>query len=297
MPRIGAFGHDRLVGGELKLLLFDWDYATLSTNHATISESGSVMIFYQTTFIGIDPTAGQRPMAYAALDNDLQILALGEASLDEVTAFVGGQQAAFVAINGPRRPNQGLMKDEARRAALNPVPNPGRWEDFRVAEYLVNQHGIRMPRTPDHLSACPGWMQRGFELYQRLERLGFRDYPVEDGPCQVLEVYPHASYTVLLGLVPFVKDSLEGRLQRQLVLHNRGLEVADPMRVFEEITRYKLLQGILPLETIYAVPDLDALVAAYTAWVAAHHSEDVLLLGDPTEGQITLPRAELLSKY
>jgi len=43
-----------------------------------------MMLFTQTTFIGIDPTAGQRPFVYAALDSDLRLLALGEGDLDEV---------------------------------------------------------------------------------------------------------------------------------------------------------------------------------------------------------------------
>jgi hypothetical protein len=31
--------------------------------------------------------------------------------------------------------------------------------------------------------------------------------------------------------------------------------------------------------------------------MAAHHPDEVLLLGDAQEGQITLPRPELLPKY
>ena len=65
------------------------------------------MLFNETSFIGIDPTAGKRPMAYAALDRDLSLIALGEGDLDAVTAFVAGQQSAYVAVNAPPRPNQG----------------------------------------------------------------------------------------------------------------------------------------------------------------------------------------------
>ena len=51
------------------------------------------MLFNETTFIGIDPTAGKRPMAYAALDRDLRPLALGEGDLDAVAAFVSNVAA------------------------------------------------------------------------------------------------------------------------------------------------------------------------------------------------------------
>jgi hypothetical protein len=250
------------------------------------------MLFNETTFIGIDPTAGKQPMAYAALDRDLRPLALGKGDLDDVAAFVGGQQAAFVAINAPRQPNQGLMKRPEVRESLTPVPHPGRWEGFRVAEYQLYQ-----PRTKARLANCPVWMQVGFELYKRLGELGYKPYLTPEAPCQVMEVYPYAAYTVLLNSSPFPKNSLEGRLQRQLLLHNQGLDIPDPMRVFEEITRYRLLQGILPLGDLYSARELDALVAAFTAWVAATSPEGVTLLGAPEEGQIVLPSAELQSRY
>ena len=255
------------------------------------------MLFNETTFIGIDPTAGKRPMAYAALDRDLQPLALGEGDLDAVSAFIGGQQAAYVAVSAPRQPNQGLMKRPYVRESLNPVPRPGRWEGFRVAEYLLYQHKIRIPRTRANPENCPIWMQVGFELYKRLEVLGYKLYRTPEAPCQVMEVYPHAAYTVLLNGSPFPKNSLEGRLQRQLLLYNQGLEVPDPMRVFEEITRYRLLQGILPLDDLYSPRKLDALIAAFTAWVTATSPDGITALGEPIEGQIILPSAELLTRY
>ena len=255
------------------------------------------MLFNYTTFIGIDPTAGKRPMAYAALDQDLRLLALDEGSLDEIMAFVGGQQSAFVAVNAPRRPNQGLMKIPEVREALKPVPRPGRWIGFRVLEYQLRQHNIRAPRTRGNEAECPAWMQTGFEFHKRLERLGYQDYPALDAASQLMEVYPHAAFTALLGCLPFKKTSMEGRLQRQLVLHNRGLDIPDPMRVFEEITRYRLMQGIMPLDGLYSAQKLDALAAAYTAWVAATTPEEVILLGNPKEGQIVLPVSELKPKY
>ena len=255
------------------------------------------MLFNETTFIGIDPTAGKRPMAYAALDRDLHPLALGDGDMDAVMAFLGGQQAAIVAVNAPRQPNQGLMKRPYVRESLAPVPVPGRWEGFRVAEYMLYQRKIRIPRTRASVESCPVWMQVGFEVYRRLGGLGYKPYLTPDAPCQMMEVYPHAAFTVLLNGAPFPKTSLEGRLQRQLLLHNQGLHIPDPMRVFEEITRYRLLQGILPLEDLYSSHELDALVGAFTAWVAATSPEGVTVLGAAEEGQIVLPSAELQAKY
>jgi hypothetical protein len=227
------------------------------------------MLFNQTSFIGIDPTAGKRPMTYAALDHDLRLLALAEGDIEDVSAFVGGQQSAFVAINGPRRPNTGVMSDPDVRENLSPTPRPGRWTGFRLAEYQLFQHNLRIPRTPASEENIPGWMQMSFNLFQRLKAIGYRDYPAEKAPHQVLETYPHGAFSALLERLPFRKASLEGRLQRQVVLHSEAMDIPDPMRIFEEITRYRVLQGILTLEGLYNAYELEALVAAYTAWVAA----------------------------
>lgn len=255
------------------------------------------MLFNETTFIGIDPTAGLKPIAYAALDQDLRLLALDEGDFDEITAFVGGQKAAFVAVASPRRPNQGLMKRDDIRESLKPVPRPGRWLGYRVAEYQLRQHKIPVMRTCSEEDKCPKWMRIGFEIYRRLKSMGYSEYPSTDQASQILEIYPHGTFSALLRRTPFPKKSLEGRLQRQLILHNQGLDIPDPMRVFEEITRYRILQGTLALEGLYSAPKLDALAASFTAWLAATKPGEVTLLGHPEEGQITLPVPELSPKY
>lgn len=258
---------------------------------------GANMLFSQTTFLGIDPSAGQRPFVYAAVDHELNLLALGQGRLDDMLAFSAGQRAAVVAVCGPRQPNQSVMTRPEIRKNLNPPPRPGRWVDFRLAEYLLRQRRISVPQIPDHAEKAPNWMQMSFSLFKGLKNLGYQIYPDSEAACQMLEVYPFAAYTALLGVTPFPKYTLEGRLQRQMVLHDLRLKVSDPMRFFEEITRHKLLRGILPTEQLLSASELDALVAAYTAWQAALHPEAIMLVGDLDEGQIVLPVAELRSQY
>lgn len=255
------------------------------------------MLFEQAVFIGIDPTAGKRPMAYAAIDRDLRLMCLDQGDLNTVIAFARGQEQALVAVCGPPRPHQGLMEDPAVRSTLNPTPRPGRWTGYRVAEYLLNQHGIRVPRTRGQADRCPAWIQSSFELHRQLEAIGYHPYPRPKAPLQVLETYPHAVYTVLLEHRPYPKRSLEGRLQRQLLLYQLGLDIPDPMRIFEEITRHRILQGMLSLDDLFAPAVLDALVAAYTAWTAANQTKKITLLGNPIEGQIALPVRNLKPRY
>jgi predicted RNase H-like nuclease len=127
--------------------------------------------------------------------------------------------------------------------------------------------------------------------------MGYQCYPADGMARQGLEVYPHACYTVLLGVTPFPKYTLEGRLQRQLVLYEQKVNVPDPMLFFEEITRHRLLKGILPVDNLYTPSELDALIAAYTAWLAVTHPDQVTLLGDPTEGQLAIPTANMKARY
>ena len=255
------------------------------------------MLFTQTTFIGIDPTAGKLPFSYAAIDHELRLLTLGKGDIEEVIAFVCGQEEAFVAVSAPRSPNQGLMKDPEFRAQLTPQPRPGRWMGYRLAEYYLRQHNIRIYRTPGDEANCPGWMRNGFSVYRRLAKAGFKNYPADEHPRQLLEVYPHACFCVWMDRIPLKKRSLEGRLQRQLVLYEERLDLSDPMLFFVEITRHRLLQGILPEDILLDPYELDALAGAYTAWWAAKRPDNVTLLGDPDEGQVILPIVELKSRY
>ena len=255
------------------------------------------MFYSNTTYLGIDPTAGDKPLTYVALDQECGLLAIGQGDMDEVLAFVAGQRSAVVGICAPRKPNQGLMERAEVRDRLSPQPRPGRWRNFRVVEYLLRQHNIYMPQTLSEEEDCPRWMQQGFSLFQRLKNLDYRTFPSKDSAHQLLEVYPHASFSVLLESLPLPKRSLEGRIQRQLILYRCDLNIPDPMYIFEEITRHRLLQGMLPIEDLYQVEKLDAMVAAFTAWLAGNEPDKISVIGDPLEGEIVLPVAEILSRY
>ena len=98
------------------------------------------------------------------------------------------------------------------------------------------------------------------------------------------------------------RHSLISRSYYQLwkILGRAGRAVDPPgsdMGFFEEITRFKLIKGILPLEALYLPEQLDVLVAAYTAWQATQHPGEVIAVGDREEGQIILPVKSLREKY
>ena len=253
------------------------------------------MFFTDTVFIGIDPTSGYKSFTYAALDKDLNLVALADGELDDVTAFVGGQQSATVAINAPAGVNRGLVRTKMKKEML--TPHKMRGAEYRMAEIVLREHGIAISGTPASVSACPAWMQAGFELNRKLGKTRYKKFPESNSPHQINETHPHAGYCVLLGVVPLPKPTLEGRLQRQLMLYESGVRIKDPMDFFEEITRHKMMKGIWPVELLYTPEQLDALVAAYTAWFSIERQSQIIQVGDPQEGSILLPVAALQEKY
>jgi len=251
------------------------------------------MSWEHTTFIGIDILTRGRGQffTYAGLDRDLKLLAIGHGSLNDLLAYVGGQTEAFVAINAPRCPNQRLIHQEEVLRQLN-LPLPGSGQDCRLAEYQLRCAGIPTPSTPAAIADCPAGIRTGFDLFRRLEDFGYCAYPAEGAAVrQSLETAPQASFTVLLEQPPAEREALEGRMQRQLILAERGVKLPDPLEVFEEVTRYRILKGAPFFKDIFAPDELDALAAAYTAWMAAVHPDQVVLLGSPAEGQVVLPGA------
>lgn len=245
-----------------------------------------------TVYIGIDPTAGKRPINYAVLDGDLKLVARGLGKLDKVLDVLAGYGSAVVAVDAPQSKNGGLMAEAARREQYGLAPTGTRWANYKVCEYELRRRGLRLYNTPGEEETAPTWMQLGFQLYDALKAQGYVFHqPGAAEEKQMLEVHPHACYAVLLGRVPMRKDSLEGRLQRQLALYREGLDVPDAMESFEEITRHHLLQGTLTLPGLFTHDELDALVSAYTAYLAARQPERVTLVGDPAEGQIIIPVA------
>jgi hypothetical protein len=253
------------------------------------------MFLNDPVFVGIDPTSGRGSFTYAALDRDLNLVELSEGEFDDLESFILGQKSAVVAVNAPAGINSGLVRKKMEKEALS--PHQIRGADMRLAEFELREHGIVVYGTPGNVAICPAWVQMGFTLYRKLESMGFYKYPRTDKPFQVMETQPHACFCALAEKVPLSKPSLEGRLQRHLILFEQGLRIRDPMEFFEEITRYKLARGIWPLELLYLPEQLDAMVAALTAWLATYHTEKVIMAGDEREGNIVFPGSELKERY
>ena len=242
-------------------------------------------------FIGIEISSGRHPFTYAALDENCNLLALASASLDDLLAFAGNFPSARVAVNAPSQ----LARGGTRKRSAKDIPLAG--ADGRVAELELRGRGILIPKTPSRADPPSSHIRTGLALYKRLEKMGARAYPDDSASLLWMETNAHACFCALLGQIPMQRRSLEGRIQRQIVLYDAGLQIQEPMDFFEELTRHRMLMGQLPMERVHSPEELDALVAAYTAWVAAKRSDEMIRLGSNEDGYLILPTGELKEKY
>lgn len=114
----------------------------------------------------------------------------------------------------------------------------------------------------------------------QIVQAGFKPLSEKKSVRQFFETRAQDCYRVWIGQNPVPRRTLEGRLQRALVLYEQGLRIEDPMEIFEEITRFKLKQGSFRLENIYSSKELDALTAAYLAWMVVNHPERIVAQGE-----------------
>ena len=181
----------------------------------------------QIIFAGVDISSGRKPVMFAALDGDLNILMLEKWNISETIKYLKEYQLALLAVNS-----------SAKKLEVN--------SDFK----------------------------------EEIAQAGFNSFAHKSSAYQWIETEAQDCFRDLVGQTLLSRRTLEGRIQRALILYDEGLQIDDPMDLFEEITRHKLLQGILPLENIYSSRELDALVTAYLAWMAANRIGQIEMLKD-----------------
>jgi hypothetical protein len=194
------------------------------------------MLADQIIFAGMELSSGRKPVMFAALDDDLNVVTHEKWDISEALLCMNEYENIWLAINLPS------LK--------------------RVQETYT-------------------------DLKKQLVQAGFKLYSNKSSTKQLLETSAQDCFHILSGHNLLPKRTLEGRLQRSAVLYEQGLQIVDPVDIFEEITRYKLVQGILPLENIYSSKELDALVAAYLAWMAVNRPGQIVL-----QGEFVLPAQE-----
>ena len=130
--------------------------------------------------------------------------------------------------------------------------------------------------------------QRAYmDFKNQIAQADFQSVSKKDHPKRWFETSAQDCYRAWLGQNPLPRRTLEGRLQRALVLYEQALRIEDPMDIFEEITRFKLIKGVFRLENVYSSKELDALAAAYLAWMSVNRPEQIV-----ATGELVLPAQE-----
>ena len=180
------------------------------------------MAFNQLVFAGVDVFAGKKPVTFAAIDRELNIVTLEQWSVLDAITCLGEYERIVLALgSAPRKPAYHDFKKRLEQTDLVPFSRSSHRE----------------------------WLQTNAQ------------------DC----------YQALIGQELFARRTLEGRIQRSLILYEEGFQIPDPMDFFEEITRHKLMQGILPLENLHSAKELDALAAAFVSWITVNRPNQVEL--------------------
>jgi hypothetical protein len=252
-----------------------------------------MMDLHSTTFIGVDLKGGKRSYTYAALDGRMKLAAYGQGRLDDVFAFIGGCQTVLCAVNAPIHfcPEGGAVIFQDTLFPIAPHRGRKRTGGMRYAEHILMARGISAQNAPTRqdLPQAQVWIRRGFQFVELLEEAGFKPWPSEGSEKQYLEVQAEAAFWHWLETRPLNEDSLEGRIQRQLVLSEMNLDVPDPMIFFEEVTRYKLLKGQLSMSALFSIRELNAMICALTAYLMVTDETRVASFGNRDDGVIYLP--------
>jgi hypothetical protein len=246
-------------------------------------------------FAGVDFSSGARNVTVAVLSSRLEVQHLRGKAVEAAAAELAGMGEISVAIGGPLRTHPSIASAGSPSGKATRRGKPDR---SRAAEAEIRRRGIPIRRLPAEEGAAPASVRAGFQLARELSERGFLEGEAErESPRFLMEAPPVGCAAVLLGRIPFPRATLEGRIQRQLLLLRERVELPDPMDSLEEMTAHHLLSGRLSLRGICKPEELDALLAAFTAWRAFCQPEMVTWLGRDEDGWICLPVKELLEKY
>jgi hypothetical protein len=246
-------------------------------------------------FAGVNFSSGARPVTVALLSSRLEAQFIRGPAVEAAAAELAGRSEISVAIGGPLRAHSAFA---AADSPSGKAPRRGKLDRSRSAEIEIRRRGIPIRRFPAEEGAAPAPVRAGFQLARGLSERGFLEgEAARESPRFLMEAPPAACAAVLLGRIPFPRAALEGRIQRQLLLTRERVALPDPMDSLEEMTAHHLLSGRLSLRGICRPEELDALLAAFTAWRAFCQPESVAWLGRDADGWICLPVNPLLEKY
>lgn len=247
-------------------------------------------------YAGLDVTGGGKRLTLALLSAGMHVDVVHAVSRAEVAEMLAAAPEAVVAVGGPL--HRSGHRFAAEETGFGLPSRRDRLERARAAEADLARRGIPLRLTPAVEGTAPGWMRDTFQLGRELTGRGFVEGAGgHESRHWLIETHPMACFTVLLGRIPLGRETLEGRLQRQLILIRKRIDLADPLDALEEITAHHLLAGRLNLDGVQRPDELDAIAAAFTAWQARSIPAEVNWIGGEGDGWMCLPAGGLSENY
>jgi predicted nuclease with RNAse H fold len=207
-------------------------------------------------------------------------------SLGVDVAVQGGKGLDLVLLDGSGRPEaivpRATRQDLARLVSqwapdIVAVDSPPQWAASGRSRMTENElarlniHAFRTPSAEHSADRHFDWMREGIAVFETLAGLG---YPLATGRPyrgRAIEVFPHATATVLAGCL--APAGMRKRVWRERVLRLQGVRT-------DELT---------------TMDQLDAALAALTGLFVLDGKESHL--GDPSEGVIVLPVTAPAPRY
>jgi uncharacterized protein DUF429 len=191
----------------------------------------------------------------------------------DIVVMDADRQIAAVGSRVPVRRLSDLIADH--RPDVVSIDSPPAWAPdgrrSRLAERELRLLGIQAYYTPDRATGegtgFYSWMRNGMAAFRAAERAGFPVFRAGSIAGSAIEVFPHASATVLAGgLPPARQTSSAKRSWRAAILRAHHV----------------------PIGQLQTLDQVDAALCALTGIVALE-LRDPFAPGAPTEGRIVLP--------
>lgn len=210
-------------------------------------------------FIGIDPAVQRNEYSMAVLDEERKVLALSTEKPRSVYAYLAGVTQGTVGINALAR-----YQHRERTARLDPSDKP------HFQSGAERRKHIPASNSP---TASPSTLNRKVVMLQEgIQRLGYSPIAKKGSSrrfflSQADEVFQDIASGKLLA-----PSGDASRWQRQLLLLEQEIPLPDVMQYFEEVTRFRILQGTLSEDLVYQHPELNAILLAWLGWLVSFQS-------------------------
>ena len=149
----------------------------------------------------------------------------------------------------------------------------------RLKEYDEVSLAVNIPTTARLSEICSGFKKQ-------VGQAGFESYSTKNVHKQLIETNAQEYFRALIRKSLLPRRTLEGRVQRGLVLFEQGLRITDPMDFFEELTGHHILDGLFPYELLKSASELDALASAHVAWLVVNEPGQTRIM----ENRLVVPK-------